>query len=533
MFIPSLLAYWQAILYAATCCVAVEANSTLLAGGTIIAFNEGENALQVIRDGSLLVTGDRIAGIYESGKTPSDIPEHTVVNVTNKIITPGFIDTHRHGWQTSMKTLASNTTLWEYFGRFSEFASVGVFSAEDVYLSQLASVYEAVNAGVTTVLDHAHHTWSNETSNAGLRASIDSGARVFWAYAFHNVTNFTVPEQIANFRDIAQKSTFKDTPTSLGIAYDYFGSDPEEQVKDIVDLAMELNVSVVTTHTLQGPFGSKNTASKGLAILLTIPVSNSPIHLEQLGLLASSIPIVFSHASFLTYQELQLLRKTNQYISITPESEMHYGHTHPHSHLAMDQAALGVDTHFTFSADILTQARIWLQKVRYLIFTGPLELWRVPSNNPMSVNQAFLLATRNGGLALHRPDLGVITEGAKADLLVWDGTSPSMLGWNDPVAAVILHASVGDIEHVLVDGKFVKKDGKLTNTDYPAIRDRFLESAKRIQGVFLERARPIPEPGEHFGGEDVGGELMEVMLVDAVRGDGSGYGTEFLDGSKP
>jgi cytosine/adenosine deaminase-related metal-dependent hydrolase len=242
---------------------------------------------------------------------------------------------------------------------------------------------------------------------------------------------------------------------------------------------------------------------------------------------------VFSHASFLTYQELQLLEKANQYISITPESEMHFGHTHPHSHLATDQAALGVDTHFTFSADILTQARIWLQKVRYLIFNGPLELWRVPSNNPMSVNQAFLLATRNGGLALRRPDLGVITEGAKADLLVWDGTSPSMLGWNDPVAAVILHASVGDIEHVLVDGKFVKRDGKLTNTDYPAIKDKFLQSAKRIQSVFLERPRPVPEKGEHFGGENAGGELMEVVQVDVLRGDGSGYGVEFLDGSKP
>lgn len=133
---------------------------------------------------------------------------------------------------------------------------------------------------------------------------------------------------------------------------------------------------------------------------------------------------------------------------------------------------------------------------------------------------------------MRRPDLGVITEGAKADLLVWDGTSPSMLGWNDPVAAVILHASVGDIEHVLVDGKFVKRDGKLTNTDYPTIKDRFLQSAKRIQSVFLERPRPVPEKGEHFGGENVGGELMEVVQVDVVRGDGSGYGVEFLDSSE-
>ena len=150
-----------------------------------------------------------------------------------------------------------------------------------------------------------------------------------------------------------------------------------------------------------------------------------------------SIPVVFSHASFLTYRGASLLRSTNQHISITPESEMHYGHTHPHSHLIQDQAALGVDTHFTFSTDILTQARLWLQSTRRRLFAQVLDHWHVPTQTPMTANQAFLLATRNGGLALRRPDLGVIAEGAKADLVIWDGESPALLGWVDPVAAVI------------------------------------------------------------------------------------------------
>ena len=37
-------------------------------------------------------------------------------------------------------------------------------------------------------IDHAHHTWSNATARAGLQASIDSGGRIFWSYAFHNIT---------------------------------------------------------------------------------------------------------------------------------------------------------------------------------------------------------------------------------------------------------------------------------------------------------------------------------------------------------
>jgi cytosine/adenosine deaminase-related metal-dependent hydrolase len=70
-----------------------------------------------------------------------------------------------------------------------------------------------------------------------------------------------------------------------------------------------------------------------------------------------------------------------------------------------------------------------------------------------------MLATRHGGLALRRPDLGIIAEGAKADLVVFSGNSFGLIGLADLVVVAILHSNVGDIQHVLVDGKSVKRDG--------------------------------------------------------------------------
>lgn len=141
----------------------------------------------------------------------------------------------------------------------------------------------------------------------------------------------------------------------------------------------------------------------------------------------------------------------------------------------MDQSSLGIDTHFTYSADIVGQTRMWLQEVRLRLYAQVLDCWDIPPNNPMSVEQAFLLATRAGGLALRRPDIGVLVEGAKADLVVFDGTSPNMLGWVNPVAAVILHSNPGDVEHVLVNGEFRKRDFKLVVPGNLAeIQQRFL-----------------------------------------------------------
>ncbi|KAK4194501.1 amidohydrolase family protein [Triangularia verruculosa] len=486
---------------------AVSAASILFKGGTVVAFNKQTQGLRVIRGGSVLVENDRITGVFDSA--PNRVPPRTeIVDIAGKIITPGFIDTHRHGWQTVFKTIASNTTLLEFFGRYSSFVAPFFWNATDIYDSQLAGLYEALNAGVTTSLDHATHTWSKDAAEAGLQACIDSGARVFWGFTFANITGLITVEQLYPvFRSMAAKVGLSSSPTTLGIAYDGWGPNPNiGEINKIMALAKELNVSVITTHSLQGPWG----------------FSNSPEDIHALNYLNISIPIVFSHASFLTPTGADLLRSTNQYISITPESEMHYGQTHPVSYSIQDQASLGIDTHITFSTDILTQARIWLQQARYERYLDVLEQGKLPGSNPMSVEQAFLLATRNGALALRRDDLGGIFVGAKADLIIWDGNSPAMLGWVDPVAAVILHASVGDIEAVLVDGKWVKRAGKLVAQGYPRARERFLRTARRLQAVW--RDMPLPETPAEFNGNPV----VNPDRVDVVRGPGDGYGRIYL-----
>ncbi|KAI1456959.1 amidohydrolase family protein [Annulohypoxylon moriforme] len=486
---------------------AAPSNSILLSGGTIIAFNDETESLEVIRDGALLVTGDHIAGIYDTAH-PSGIPANTeVVDCTHKIISPGFVDTHRHGWQTAIKTLTANTTMPDYMSRIAMGNASGYYTAEDVYIGQLAGLQEALNAGVTTVLDHAHHIWSKETAEAGLKASDDSGARVYWNCAFAGTPTYSFSEQVADFREFAKSRTTSNDLTTLGVAYDGWSYFPPEDTKAVIALTKELNIPVLTLHYLGGPWMA----------------DNSPELLSTHGVLNTDMAVVFSHAMGITPIGSNILRSTNQFISVTPESEMHYGISHPNGHQILDQAALGVDTFHTFSSDLITQARMWLQRTRTRLYDQVLERWEIPKNNPMSANQAFLMATRQGGLALRRPDLGVIRVGAKADLVVFDGRTPGMLGWRDPVAAVILHANVGDIEHVLVDGKFRKRDGKLTLPNYSEVVDRFLASVERVQTAALNLPEPVIE-GRFWGGCPYG----HALEVNVSRGSGTGYGTQFL-----
>ncbi|KAI5206532.1 Metallo-dependent hydrolase [Aureobasidium subglaciale] len=448
------------------------ANSTLFHGGTIITFDEASQLPVALHGSSLLVTGDSIAKIFESSDNVT-LPTGTeIIDVAGKIVSPGFIDTHRHSWQTASayKTLGSNTTLAEYFGRYGEFTQAGtVFRPEDIYYGTLAGLYEPLDAGVTTILEHAHGTFSNETSNAYLEAVIDSGVRMAFCYAFHELSNgFSFEEQLANFADLMKNERLNSQDlVQIGIAYDAFIQD-NNNTRAIVNLVNSKNVSALTMHFLGGPWGN----------------TNSPSKLDQLGLLNGTTPVVFSHASYVTTDDAELLRKHDQYISTTPESEMHF------------KPASGYRA----------------------LYLGN---WNVPRNSPMSANQAFTLATRSGALALRRPDLGVLATGNKADIVVFDGDSPNMLGWSDPVAAVILHSHVGDIRHVMVGGEWRKRDGQLvTKQNRTEVQTKFLDSAKRIQKIWLET--PLPEmDGEFNGMSNV--DYVDAYTIDAVRGNGTGY----------
>lgn len=472
--------------------------SKVLKDGTVLMFDDTTKSIRVLPKASVLIENGRITAISEN--PDFQIPENAeVLNVYGKIISPGFINTHIHTWQTVYRTIGPNVFLSQYFEWLGHMSgATAAFIPDDVYISSLAGYLEGLHGGVTSYVEHAHNNWKETVVEPGFDAAMDSGARVWWCYDVADRKGFAMKEQWEALGKLGGKVT-EGSLVQMGLSVDglsgLFGNDPGGHLGYVPDMIRKLNIQAITMHHLGGPWPGMPTTDEQLNSQLTSTArKTAPSDIDLSTFQTTNIPIIYSHAPFLTDSDQTALREKDHFVSITPESEFHFGHGQTTGHLITDQASLGLDTNWTFSGDMLSQTRLWLQNVRLTKSHRTLEAGRLPRTNPFPVEEAFLMATRQGGRALRRDDIGVIKVGAKADLVVFNGDSPNMLGWSDPIAAVVLHANPGDVEHVLVDGEFRKRNFKLVDRviAWEKMRERFLEASRRIQKQIKEPP-PMPE----------------------------------------
>jgi CheY-like chemotaxis protein len=150
-----------------------EPTRTLLRGGTVVPVDPAVGDFR----GDVLIEGDVIADVGDLG----EVPGAEVIDVRDHLVFPGFIDGHRHLYQTVLRGLGVEWSLVEYC--IAMFGTVGAhLSAEDVYLGTLLGALDSIDAGVTGVYDLAHCQVTPEHTDRSLDALHESGLRTVFAY---------------------------------------------------------------------------------------------------------------------------------------------------------------------------------------------------------------------------------------------------------------------------------------------------------------------------------------------------------------
>ncbi|HUK36488.1 MAG TPA: amidohydrolase family protein, partial [Vicinamibacterales bacterium] len=148
----------------------------LIKGGTVLSLDPNVGDFDTA---DVLIEGERIVAVGPNLSVQAGVA--TVVDASHAIVMPGFIDTHRHLWEGSLRNILPNGLLSDYTRDITG-AARAIFRPEDAHAGDLVSALGAINAGVTTVLDWSHIGNTPAHTDAAIAGLRESGIRAVYAY---------------------------------------------------------------------------------------------------------------------------------------------------------------------------------------------------------------------------------------------------------------------------------------------------------------------------------------------------------------
>ncbi|RFU41730.1 amidohydrolase [Actinomadura logoneensis] len=411
----------------------------LIQGGLVLSPRVLGVADVLVRDGVIAAVGPGLP-----------VPDGAeVIDASGRIVLPGFVDTHRHMWQGAIRGVLPDTSLHAYLDRV--LGRLGpAFRPQDVYAGVLGSALEALDSGVTTVVDWAHGPVSPEHTDANVQALRDAGIRAVYGYR-HAGGEASRAGESKRVRDACGDGLVRMAVAALGPDFGDLDLAREEWLT-----ARDLD-AMITVH--MGGHGQE-TARAGLAFL------------DETGLWTPGT--MYVHANDYTAEQFQRIADHGGTVAVSPAIETAMGFSPPATGRAR---AAGIPT--GLSADAVTSTGgDMFSLMRAAYFTERAR----PDGAGLgfTVADALRMATSDGARAAGLGDVtGEIAPGRQADLVLLRTDLPGVAPVHDPVAAVVLYADTRAVDTVLVAGRVVKRDGNLV-ADVRSALDRLAESAAHV-----------------------------------------------------
>ncbi|GKU07411.1 5-methylthioadenosine s-adenosylhomocysteine deaminase [Fusarium langsethiae] len=430
----------------------------LLRGGTVLIHDAEDNVKALEKD--ILIENNRIVRMASNIE---DVADAELIDCNLKIISPGFIDTHHHLWQTQLKGRHANELLLDYMASGNLQSSN--YTEADIYWGQLGGCLEAINAGTTTVLDHSHVNTFPGAAQTAISAMVSSGLRGVYGYCptarvasyspFEMNQDLIASWNLEELTMLGTQAPFGDGRVNMGLAFDLWFL-PSQVVQELFQTARKAGINLATTHAVRN---------------YQLSMSDVIQQVKSQGLLDDRM--LFSHANGYPAGSIKDLVNAGAHISSTPSTEMQMALGNPiclddDYPMAQAQSSLGIDCHSNQASSIVYEMRLGLQASRAKRNQRYIDQELAPRHISKTVQDAFNLGTIQGARAIGmQGQLGSIVEGKLADLVIFDANTPELLcaAEQDPLAAIVLHSSIGNIDTVIIDGIVRKRGGKLVDVE--------------------------------------------------------------------
>jgi len=437
------------------------------------------NAADAVYDpGWVWVEEGRIDGVGR-GQPPAAFVSRAqrVIEGAGKALLPGLVNAHTHLSQTFMRGLGDDKTLLEWL-RTVMWPIQEAMTAEDMRLASLLGLAENVRCGVTAVGQHHKIVTSPAHVEATMKAAETVGVRVQVARGWVDLGDAAeAPDDI-----LRQMATLMDRWHGRGNGRITLAFGPMapwrcsgETIRRTVEQARAWGLRT-HMHVAEG---------EGEIDLMRERTGMRHVEwLEAQGVLGPDFQLV--HCVHVDEAEIELIADRGATVVHCPTSNMYLASgiaPVPQMLARKIPVALGADgSASNNSQDIL-------ETVKTAALLARVGSGRAAALTPV---EALRTVTTSGARFLGRQDLGRIAAGSAADLTLVNLKTLRSLPVHDPASALVFNASGPDVDTVIVDGRLLLDEGRLTMVDEEELMDQCRDAAGRLlERAGVKRARGV------------------------------------------
>jgi len=442
----------------------------LIHGGTIVTMREDK----IIRDGATVIENGTIVDVGKSEEILQKYGSgYEKINAKGRVVVPGLVNTHQHAAMSLLRGYADDLPLQEWLEKWI-WPIEGLMTAEDIYVGSLLTAVESIMGGTTTI-NTMYHYMPRENE---AKALAEAGVR---GVVGHVCFSWRKDEDRRALEDLA-KNWHDKAGGLIRVSVDPhapYTVDPE-YMKELKILREELNrkygsknAPIIWHMHVAETFDEADKIRKAFNVDVGGGVME---YLDSLGVLNEHV--IAAHCVALTDRDMAVMKARGVKASHNPVSNLKLASgISPVPKMLQHGVTVSLGTDSPCSNNAADMFEV--MKVAALLHKGV-------NRNPtvLSAQQVLKMATLDGARALcWDNEIGSIEVGKRADLAIINFEKPHLCPLYNEFSHLVYAAKSSDVETVIINGKIVMENRRLTTLDVYKV----MEMVEKAKNRLLER----------------------------------------------
>lgn len=414
-------------------------------------------APEPIRDGAVAIAGSTIEAVGTFADLSQRYPEATVHGSEHDIVSPGFVNTHGHFSEGLITGIASQYTLWEWIDELIRPVNP-VMDREKAYLGTMLSGIQMLRSGVTTANDMfvCDPQESGPVTPGVVQALDELGLRGVLSYGAGDNQGLLPIGPAFEEHEALREATAASRLQTFRVGVGALGGQSDAMFARTIEYATGGGHGV---HMHVQEIREEVTATMSRTGRTVVG------HCAHEGLFAA--PTLAAHCVWMDRADRRLMAEHRVGVAHNPVANMILA-----SGVApvAEMRELGIDVGIGVDGAASNDSQDFLQAMKSAALLARVHHQQATA---MSAREAWELGTIGGARALRMEDtIGSLEVGKQADVVVLDGSGPTLANIHDPFQAVVFVAGSREVDQVWVAGKPSVLGGEVVTVDVREIADR-------------------------------------------------------------